>query len=78
MFTGIIESIGEIVELNREQSNLHITLRSDFTQELKIDQSLAHDGVCLTVVAIENDNTPSLPFKKPWINRILVLGLLGL
>lgn len=55
MFTGIIESIGEIVELNREQSNLHITLRSDFTQELKIDQSLAHDGVCLTVIAINND-----------------------
>ncbi len=56
MFTGIIESIGEIISLNREGSNLHVDLRCDFTHELKIDQSLAHDGVCLTVVAIKDDN----------------------
>ncbi|MDA0864580.1 MAG: riboflavin synthase, partial [Bacteroidetes bacterium] len=55
MFTGIIESIGEIIALNQDGGNLHITLRCDFTNELKIDQSLAHDGVCLTVVAIQGD-----------------------
>ena len=56
MFTGIIESIGEIIALDPEGGNLHITLQCDFTHELKIDQSLAHDGVCLTVVAINGDH----------------------
>ena len=55
MFTGIIESIGEIITLKADGGNLHITLRCDFTQELKIDQSLAHDGVCLTVIDIQGD-----------------------
>ena len=55
MFTGIIESIGEIIALNQDGGNLHITLRCDFTHELKIDQSLAHDGVCLTVVDLQGD-----------------------
>ena len=55
MFTGIIESIGEIIALDKDGGNLHITLQCDFTHELKIDQSLAHDGVCLTVVAINGD-----------------------
>ena len=52
MFTGIIESIGEIVSLEKRGTNLNITIRSSFTSELKIDQSVAHNGVCLTVVAI--------------------------
>ncbi|MAO08380.1 MAG: riboflavin synthase [Alteromonas sp.] len=55
MFTGIVETIGEIISLQKEQDNLHITLKSDFTNELRIDQSVAHNGVCLTVVAIEED-----------------------
>lgn len=55
MFTGIIETIGKIVSLKTENSNLHITLKSAFTNELKIDQSVSHNGVCLTVVNIEND-----------------------
>ncbi|WP_010521384.1 riboflavin synthase [Aquimarina agarivorans] len=55
MFTGIVETFGEIVSLNHEKDNLHLTIRSNFTSELKIDQSVAHNGVCLTVVAIEND-----------------------
>lgn len=53
MFTGIIESLGTITELVREGTNVHLTLTSDFTHELKVDQSLAHDGVCLTVVNID-------------------------
>ncbi len=55
MFTGIIEHIGEVVALQKEAENLHISMRTPITQELKIDQSVAHNGVCLTVVAIEGD-----------------------
>lgn len=55
MFTGIIETLGVIKELQKENDNLHITIESSLTNELKIDQSVAHNGVCLTVVAINND-----------------------
>lgn len=55
MFTGIIESAATVVHLEKEQSNLHLTLKSPLAYELKVDQSLAHNGVCLTVVAINND-----------------------
>ena len=56
MFTGIIEALGEVVQLEKEQENLHITVRSDISSELKIDQSLAHNGVCLTVVGLGTDS----------------------
>ena len=56
MFTGIIESMGEIISLTSEGSNVHIEVTSTITHELKIDQSLAHNGVCLTVVEINGDN----------------------
>lgn len=52
MFTGIIESLGRLKRSEQEGSNLHLSFECDFTDELKIDQSLAHNGVCLTVVAI--------------------------
>lgn len=55
MFTGIIETLGEVKKLEKEGGNLHITIRSKITQELKIDQSVAHNGVCLTVVKIAAD-----------------------
>ena len=55
MFTGIIEHIGEVVTLEKELDNLHISMRTPITSELKIDQSVAHNGVCLTVVKIEED-----------------------
>jgi len=55
MFSGIIEEAAVVTRLRQEGGNLHLTLRSSFTQELKIDQSVAHNGVCLTVVAIEGD-----------------------
>jgi len=55
MFTGIVESFGRVVELEKDQGNLHLSLESNLTQELKIDQSLAHNGVCLTVVKIEGN-----------------------
>lgn len=53
MFTGIIETIGKVVALEPEGSNLHLLLSSDISAELKIDQSVAHNGVCLTVVGLE-------------------------
>jgi riboflavin synthase len=55
MFTGIVEQIAEVVNVEKEGSNMHITLKSTITSELKIDQSLAHNGVCLTVVKINRD-----------------------
>lgn len=51
MFTGIIEAFGTVEKMEQEQGNLHLILASDLAPELKIDQSLAHNGVCLTVVA---------------------------
>lgn len=55
MFTGIIETLGTISKITREQGNIHFTIASSITPELKIDQSVAHDGVCLTVVAINGN-----------------------
>ena len=52
MFTGIIETLGKVAGLRHEQGNLHITVASSLSFELKIDQSVSHNGVCLTVVAI--------------------------
>ncbi|MFT6371095.1 MAG: riboflavin synthase [Maribacter sp.] len=55
MFTGIIETLGEIVGLDSNATNLDITIHSSLTSELKIDQSVAHNGVCLTVVSLKDD-----------------------
>ncbi len=55
MFSGIVEEAAKVVHLEREQENLHITMQCSFTDELKIDQSISHNGVCLTVVRIEGD-----------------------
>jgi riboflavin synthase len=55
MFTGIIEATGRIEKLEKEQNNLHLWCSCPFTAELKIDQSLSHNGVCLTVVEIKNN-----------------------
>ncbi len=55
MFTGIIESLGKLVGLEQEGSNIHFTFESPISNELKIDQSVAHNGVCLTVVELGDD-----------------------
>ena len=55
MFSGIVEEAGRVKALRREDSNLHLTLSCSFVNELKIDQSVAHNGVCLTVVDIKDD-----------------------
>jgi len=54
MFTGIIETLGALVEVKKDQENLHLTIESGLTNDLKIDQSIAHNGVCLTVVSKTN------------------------
>jgi riboflavin synthase len=56
MFSGIVEEAASVVRLEKEQENLHITMQCSFTDELKIDQSISHNGVCLTVVRIEEGN----------------------
>jgi riboflavin synthase len=55
MFTGIIEQIGEIRKIDYENQNIHFTISADFIDELKIDQSVAHNGCCLTVVSLSED-----------------------
>jgi riboflavin synthase len=56
MFTGIIESLGRIEEIEKTSGNLHITISTSITPELKIDQSVAHNGICLTVIALRGDS----------------------
>lgn len=55
MFTGIIEALGKVAAIRQDKSNIHLHITSPVSHELKIDQSISHNGVCLTVVAIEND-----------------------
>jgi riboflavin synthase len=64
MFTGIIETLGTITNIAKEQANIHITIKSNFTNELKVDQSVAHNGVCLTVVNIENNKYTVTAIKE--------------
>ncbi len=64
MFTGIIETLGTIIDIKKEDENLHITVNSSLTNELKIDQSVAHNGICLTVVEIENNNYTVTAIKE--------------
>ncbi len=64
MFSGIIEEAATVVALNKEQENLHITMSCSFTSELKIDQSVAHNGVCLTVVSLKDDTYTVTAIKE--------------
>ena len=55
MFTGIIEQVGIVTNIEKERENVHFTIEADFTSELKVDQSVAHNGTCLTVVSISGN-----------------------
>jgi riboflavin synthase len=55
MFTGIIESLGKVQEIKKDKDNVHITIESSITDELKIDQSVAHNGICMTIVTIDKN-----------------------
>ena len=69
MFSGIVEEAAEVVALVREEGNLHLTLKCSFVTELKINQSVAHNGVCLTVVAINPDETYTVTAIQETLNR---------
>ena len=74
MFSGIVEETAKVVKVEHELDNMHFTLSCSFANELKIDQSVAHNGVCLTVVKLE-DNTYTVTAMKETLNRSN-LGLL--
>ena len=68
MFTGIIETLGKVILLNQEKDNLHITVESTIASELQIDQSVSHNGVCLTVVAV-NENSYTVTAIKETLEK---------
>lgn len=68
MFSGIVEEFAEVVRVEKEQENLHLTLKCSFVDELKIDQSISHNGVCLTVVSLK-DGTYTVTAMKETIER---------
>jgi riboflavin synthase len=68
MFTGIVEELGEVIEMTRENDNLHITVAAKMSPELKIDQSVAHNGVCLTVVKV-NDTSYTVTAIKETLEK---------
>ncbi|RZJ80824.1 MAG: riboflavin synthase [Flavobacterium sp.] len=68
MFTGIIETLGEIQDIVKEGTNVHFTVKSTICAELKIDQSVAHNGVCLTVVAL-NENSHTVTAIEETLNK---------
>lgn len=74
MFSGIVEEAATVVELKKEQGNLHLTLECSFVEQLKIDQSIAHNGVCLTVVE-KTDKTYTVTAIQETLNKSN-LGLL--
>lgn len=69
MFSGIVEAAAEVVALRREEGNLHLTLKCPFTDELRIDQSVAHNGICLTVVALPGDGTYTVTAIRETLER---------
>ena len=75
MFSGIVEEYAEVVKVVKDQENLHLTLKCSFVGELKIDQSVSHNGVCLTVVSIQ-DGTYTVTAMKETIERSNI-GLLA-
>ena len=72
MFSGIIEEMATVVAIEQEQDNMHFTLRCSFAQDLKIDQSVAHNGVCLTVVRISGDTYTVTAMKETLIRSNLL------
>lgn len=75
MFSGIVEEAAQVVALKEEKGNLHITMRCSFVDELKIDQSVSHNGVCLTVVSLPGDGTYTVTAIKETLDRSNLGGL---
>jgi len=77
MFTGIIETLARVEKIEKEGTNVHFTFSCSFTNELKIDQSVAHNGTCLTVVAIEGENYTLTAIEETLIRTNLGLLKVG-
>ena len=77
MFSGIIEEAAQVVALQKDQENLHLTMSCSFTNELKIDQSVAHNGVCLTVVSKTADTYTVTAIKETLDRTNLGLLVVG-
>ena len=69
MFSGIVEAAIEVVSIRQDEGNIHLTLRCPFADELRIDQSIAHNGVCLTVVSLPGDGTYTVTAIKETLDR---------
>lgn len=69
MFSGIVEEAATVVGARREGGNLHLTVKCSFTDELSIDQSVAHNGVCLTVVSLDGDGTYTVTAIQETLDR---------
>lgn len=77
MFSGIIEGMGTVVSIVKDQENVHLTLECDFTNELKVDQSLSHNGVCLTVVRKAGNHYTVTAIKETLLKSNLGLLKVG-
>ncbi len=77
MFSGIVEEAALVVHLEKDQENLHITMQCSFTHELKIDQSISHNGVCLTVVKIQEDTYTVTAIQETLIKSNLGMLQIG-
>lgn len=77
MFCGIVEEAAEVKKLKKEEENLHISLSCSFLKELKIDQSISHNGVCLTVISIEEDTYTVTAVKETLLKSNLGLLQVG-
>lgn len=69
MFSGIVEEAAQVVAVRHDEGNMHLTLRCSFVDELKIDQSVSHNGVCLTVVALPGDGTYTVTAVRETLER---------
>ncbi|MEG1553857.1 MAG: riboflavin synthase [Rikenellaceae bacterium] len=77
MFSGIVEATAKVVDLKKEKENLHITMECPFTNELKIDQSISHNGVCLTVVNIDGNRYTVTAIQETLLRSNLGLLAIG-
>lgn len=75
MFSGIVEEAAKVVAIERDGGNVHLSLTCSFVNELKIDQSVAHNGVCLTVVSLNNDNSYTVTAIQETLDRSNLGGL---
>lgn len=77
MFTGIIKELGVVQKIEKEGSNIHLTIEAEMTKELKIDESVAHNGVCLTVVAIEGNQYTVTAIEETMLKTNLGVWVVG-